>query len=183
VAVLRVVTRSAGDVDRHVALLPYVRFERNASGVFVECAEDLVDEATVLLARAGLRLERAVPLSRGADLLVAVVPHLRPLRSAHVVDVVAVRAVPLGEATLAAHGVRRLLRRRPRDASERTRLLLRGEARAFRWRRLAFATARIMRSARSDGARPVVFDGGALEREPDHLAFSDAGLLGEWLRA
>jgi hypothetical protein len=179
----RVLVRAIGEVDRHVAPLPWVRFARRHGDLFVECDGDQLGRVTVLLARAGLALERAEIPTQATSLAAAVVTHLAPFGRDDIVDVVTISAAPLGESTAWARR-----QRRPsfpgRNGQWRTsvRALLRGDDIAYHWRRVVFAGPALLRERALEGARPVVFDRDATIRRPQELAFAGRGALAAWLR-
>ncbi|HEU5287819.1 MAG TPA: hypothetical protein VFV20_05400 [Candidatus Limnocylindria bacterium] len=179
----RVQVRSVGDVDRHVARLPWVRFTRRHDGLFLECDRDEVGRVTVLLARAGLALEPAETLPQPPSLVAAVVTHLAPFGRDDIVDVVTISAASLGDSTAWARR-----RRRPsllgRNGAWRrsTRALLHGDDVAFHWCRVVFAGPGLLRERALAGARPVVFDRDATIRRPQELALAGNGALAAWVR-
>lgn len=179
----RVLVRANGQVDRHVARLPWVRFARRHGALFLECDGDQVDRVTMLLARAGLALEPAETPARPVSLVAAVVTHLAPFGRDDIVDVVTISAATLGASTAWARRQRRLSLP-SRGAAWRTpvRALLHGEDVAFHWCRVVFAGPALLRERALAGVRPVVFDRDAAFRRPEELAFAGRGSLAAWLR-
>lgn len=175
--------RAIGEVDRHVARIPWVRFARRHGDLFVECDGDQLERVTMLLARAGLALEPAETPPQPTSLVAAVVTHLAPFGREDIVDVVTISSAALGEATAWARRQRRLPLPGP-NATWRTsvRALLHGDDVAFHWRRVVFAGPALLRERVLVGARPVVFDRDATTRRPKELAFAGRGALAAWLR-
>lgn len=173
-----------GDIDGHLASLQWVRFERRDGYVSLECRA--VDAAVVgaMLARAGLRLERAEPRPPVASLRPAIVSHLVAFERADILDVVTIRAASLSEAVSSlAPRHRWPFAARDDGRRKRTRALLRGEDAGYIWRRTLFAPASLLRARRLAGVRPVVFDRTALERGNERIGFALDGALGAWIRA
>lgn len=181
-ATRRVLVRAAGDVDREVAGLPWVRLERRNGAIYMECAVETIARAASAFARAGLHLEPAPAVASPRGLVAAVVSHMAPFGDGELVDVITIRRISLGEATAWARARRWPLLDRHGRARDRVRALLRGDEIAFRWRRLVFAEASALRRRRLDGARPVVFDRDALDGAPDHVGFASTAALAAWLR-
>lgn len=179
----RVLVRAVGEVDRHVARAPWVRFARRHGDLFVECDGDHLDRVTVLLARGGLALEPADIPPQPVSLVAAVVTHLAPFRRDDIVDVVTISAAPLGESTAWVRRQRRMsLLRRSSAWRTSLRALLHGDDVAFHWRRVVFAAPALLRERVLHGARPVVFDRDAAIRRPEELALAGNGALAAWLR-
>ena len=181
-AVFRVETDALVDLDRHLVQLPCVSLTRSDAGLFIECADELADLVSVLVARAGARATRGGTASRTADLVPALACDLAPLALGGLVDRVTIRRVATSEATArlasASHGPFR--RRRPPD--DRIRHVLRGEDRLYAWRRVVWAKGALMRAGALRGVRPIVFDRGAIANGGERLSRAGAGELTRWAR-
>ena len=184
-AVLRCERLAPGDVDIAVASLGAVTLARTPVGAFIDVDDHLVDRARRLLAFAGVRAAMSVeslaprPGTRaaiGRDLTPLPLPSLA-------LDLVHVRSLPLGpEAS-------RLLRggplRRPSGARRAlARDLLWGVDASFGWRRRAWTTRDVLRSAEVRRVlRPVVFDVAAIGAPPERRALARQGAIARWLFA
>ena len=184
-SVLRCERLVGGDVDTAIASLGAVTLARTPVGAFLEVDEQTVDRARRVLAFAGVRtcvsIETLVPrpgtrAAIGRDLTPL------PLQSL-ALDLVHVRSLPLGPETA------RLLRsgplRRPSVARRSlVRDLLRGVDAAVAWRRRAWTTRDVLRTAEARRAlRPVVFDIAAIGAPPEHRGLAREGAIGRWLFA
>ena len=184
-AVLRCERLASGDVDTAIASLGAVTLARTPVGAFVEVDDHLVDRARRVLAfagvRAGLSLETLAPrpgtrAAIGRDLTPLPLPSL-------VLDLVHVRSLPLGPETA------RLLRagplRRPNLARRAlVRDLLCGVNASFGWRRRAWTTRDVLRTAEARRVlRPVVFDIAAIGAPPERRALAREGAIARWLFA
>jgi len=180
--VLRVEGGSPVDLDSHLAQLSWARLVRGDAGLHLECAIADAERAVALLARAGARgilVARAPDVAR--DLVPAIMSDLGPVTLPGALDSVTLRPLDLGEATA------RLMRRprsilRPRRDDGRIRALLRAEDRVVAWRRVLWARPSVLRSRAPRGARPVVFDHGAVEHATERYTLVRAGEVGRWVR-
>jgi len=183
VTVLRCERLATGDVDAAIASLGAVTLARTPVGAFVEVDDPLLDRARRVLAFAGVRADVSVeslaprPGTRaaiGRDLTPLPLPSLA-------LDLVHVRSLPLGPETA------RLLRTRPlqrQSAAQRAvvRDLLCGADAAIGWRRRAWTTRDVLRTAEARRVlRPVIFDIAAIGAPPERRALARAGTLGRWL--
>ncbi|MDQ2913525.1 MAG: hypothetical protein M3T56_09740 [Chloroflexota bacterium] len=183
--VLRCERLASGDVDSAIASLGAVTLARTPVGAFVEVDEHLVDRARRALAFAGVRvgvsLETLAPRpgTRGAigrDLTPLPLPSLA-------LDLVHVRSLPVGPETA------RLLRTRPlqrRNNARRAlvRDLLGGVDAAIGWRRRAWSTRDVLRTAEARRVlRPVVFDIAAIGAPPERRALARDAAIARWLFA
>lgn len=179
----RAVVSADGDIDRHAASLEWVRFQRRDGCLYVECRTEDAASAAGILARAGLRLERADLPPRAASLRPAIVSHLVAFADSDVHDVVVIRGTSVGEAISSLAPARRWpFQGRREERRDRTRALFRGQDVAFAWRRTLFAPPSLLRSRRLAGVRPVVFDRSALEAGGERVGFALDGALGAWVR-
>jgi hypothetical protein len=184
-AVLRCERLASGDVDAAIAGLGEATLARKPDGSFIEIEDALAERTTRVLAFAGIRATAAhETLAPVAGMRAAVGRDLTPLeRGSLALDLVHVRALPLGRESA------RLLAappwRRPGRARRNTvRELLRGTNAAIAWRRRAWTTRAVLRTAEARRAlRPVVFDIAALRAPPEHRALSADGSLARWLFA
>lgn len=171
-----------GEVDRAIALIGNATLARCPEGAFVEVSDDLADQASRLLAFAGVRATVALTtLVPRQGMRAAVGRDLTPLPLAAVaLDLVQVRTLPVGAET------RRLLRatlwRRSRAPLAAVRDLLRGDDAAMGWRRRAWSTRDVLRSRQARRVlRPVVFDVAAIGAPPEHRVLARQGALGRWM--
>lgn len=184
-AVLRCERLAAGDVDMAIASLGAVTLARTPAGAFVEVDDRSVDHARRVLAFAGVRaclsLETLAPRAGtraaiGRDLTPLPLPSLA-------LDLVHLRSLPLGPETA------RVLRAGPlRRASAARRALVRdllsGVDASFGWRRRAWTTHEVLRSAAARRIlRPVVFDIAAIGAPPERRALTHDGAIARWLFA
>jgi hypothetical protein len=185
VTVLRCERKADGDVDAALASLGAVTLARTPVGSFAEVDDHLVDRARRVLAFAGVRasvsLESLAPrpgtrAAIGRDLTPLPLPSLA-------VDLVQLRSLPVGPETA------RLLRggplRRP-NATRRllVRDLLSGADTSIGWRRRAWTTREVLRSAEARRVlRPVVFDITAIGSPPERRALTRDGVIARWLFA
>jgi hypothetical protein len=185
VAVLRCERLASGDVDGAIASLGAATLARTPIGAFLEVDEHLVDRARRVLAfagvRAGVTTETLAPRpgTRGAigrDLTPLPLPSLA-------LDLVHVRSLPLGPETA------RLLRGRRLERSSGARRalvrdLLDGLDAAIGWRRRAWTTRDVLRTAQARRVlRPVVFDIAAIGAPPERRALARDAALARWLFA
>lgn len=183
--VLRCERLARGDVDTAIASLGAVTLARTPVGAFLEVDEKTVDRARRVLAlagvRAGVSVETLAPrpgtrAAIGRDLTPLPLPSLA-------LDLVHVRSLPLGPETA------RLLRsgwlRRPSVARRSlVRDLLCGVDTAVAWRRRAWTTRDVLRTADARRVlRPVVFDIAAIGAPPEHRALAREGAIARWLFA
>ncbi|HEV8468404.1 MAG TPA: hypothetical protein VGR46_02255 [Candidatus Limnocylindria bacterium] len=182
-AVLRCERIADGDVDRAIASIGTATLARMPDGAFVEVEDPQSARAQRLLAFAGVRATAGLQtLAPRPGTRAAVGRDLTPLPLGSVaLDLVHVRALAPGIET------QRLLRsrwgRRAR-ATDRAlvRALLRGDEMAIGWRRRAWTTRDVLRSAEARRAlRAVVFDVGAIVAPPEHRVFAKDGALARWL--
>jgi len=185
VTVLRCERLAKGDVDAAFASLGTITLARTPTGAFIEVDEHCVDRARRVLAfagvRAGVSTESLAPrpgtrAAIGRDLTPLPLPSLA-------LDLIHVRSLPLGPETA------RLLRANPMqrpNAARRSlvRDLLCGADAAVGWRRRAWTTRDVLRTAEARRVlRPVVFDLAALGAPPEHRALAHEGALARWLFA
>ncbi|HEV8536102.1 MAG TPA: hypothetical protein VGR87_10360 [Candidatus Limnocylindria bacterium] len=172
-------------MDAAIAAIGSVTLARTPEGAFLEVADADAERAQRLLAFAGVRANGAQrALAPDPSTCVALGRDLAPLPlGALSLDLVHVRALPLGLET------QRLLRSVPWRRPSVTRRvlvrdLLRGVDAAIGWRRRAWTTREVLRSADARRAlRPVVFDRAAIGSPPEHRALVHQGLLARWLFA
>jgi hypothetical protein len=183
VTVLRCERLAAGDVDAAIASLGAVTLARTPTGAFVEVEGDVSDRARRLLAYAGVQattcLETLAPqpgtrAAIGRDLTPLPLPSLA-------LDLVHIRSLPLGPET--ARLLTRALLRRPNAARlALARDLLSGVEASFGWRRRAWTTRHVLRTAEVRRVlRPVVFDIAAIGAPPERRAFARQGSIARWL--
>ena len=183
--VLRCERLATGEVDAAIASLGAVTLARTPVGAFVELDDQIVDRARRVLAFAGVRasvsLETLNPrpgtrAAIGRDLTPLPLPSL-------VLDLVHVRPLPVGPETA------RLLQAKPLqrpNAARRAlvRDLLSGIDAAMGWRRRAWTTRDVLRTAEARRVlRPVVFDIAAIGAPPERRALAREGALARWLFA
>ncbi|MGH2472363.1 MAG: hypothetical protein ACRDG6_08175 [Candidatus Limnocylindria bacterium] len=172
-------------MDRAIASLGAVTLARTPVGAFVEVDDRIVDRARRVLAfagvRAGVSLETLAPrpgtrAAIGRDLTPLPLPSLA-------LDLVHVRSLPLGPETA------RLLRPGPlrrTNAARRAlvRDLLSGVDASVGWRRRAWTTREVLRTAEARRVlRPVVFDIAAIGAPPERRALAREGAIARWLFA
>jgi hypothetical protein len=185
VTVLRCERLTSGDVDAAIASLGAVTLARTPIGAFVEVDDHLVDRARRVLAfagvRAGVSLETLTPrpgtrAAIGRDLTPLPLPSLA-------LDLVHVRSLPLGPET--ARLLRaRSLRRQNNARRVLVRDLLSGVDAAIGWRRRAWTTRDVLRTAEARRVlRPVVFDIAAISAPPERRALAREGAIARWLFA
>jgi hypothetical protein len=174
---------SKGDVDTAIASLGAVTLARTPAGAFIEVDDRDIDRVCRLLAFAGVRAGSSVEtLAPRAGARAAIGRDLTPLPlQSLALDLVHVRSLPVGPETA------RLLRagplRRP-SVARRTlvRDLLSGADAAVGWRRRAWTTRDVLRTAEARRVlRPVVFDVGAIGAPPERRALAREGAIGRWL--
>ena len=178
----RIDGRATEDLDTHIAQLGWARLVRSDTGLVLECAVEDALRATALLARAGVRgvaAERAPSIS--GELVPAIMSDLGPVVMTGTIDSVTLRPLDLGEATARLMSGRRALLRRRRDDGG-VRAILRDEDRLIAWRRVLWARPSVLRSRDLRGARPVIFERGALERIAERYPFRRVGEVGRWAR-
>ncbi|MDQ2951555.1 MAG: hypothetical protein M3R54_04770 [Chloroflexota bacterium] len=175
-------------LDEHITRLGWTRLEREGTRLVLECVDEDVERAIVLLARAGAAATR---LHGGAAALSGLVPalvrDLAPRSAPGVIDRVSVRRIDLAEATtrIGATGrwnvsIERWHMSLRRGDPAPLRALLRGQERLFAWRRVLWARPAVLRSGSLRGIRPVIFDREAVERVPERHAFVLADELTRW---
>ena len=182
-AVLRCERLASGDVDAAIASLGTVTLARTPVGAFVDVDDQLADRARRVLAFAGVRAAASVEtLAPRAGTRPAIGRDLTPLPLPSLaLDLVHVRALPLGPETT------RLLRTGPFqrvNAARRAvvRDLLSGVDAAVGWRRRAWTTREVLRSAEARRVlRPVVFDLAAIGAPPERRALTREAVLARWL--
>jgi hypothetical protein len=184
-AVLRCERLATGDVDGAIASLGTVTLARTPVGAFVEVDEHLVDRARHVLAFAGVRASVTTetlapgPGTRGAigrDLTPLPLPSLA-------LDLVHVRSLPLGPETARLLRARQLERR---NAARRAlvRDLLDGRNAAVGWRRRAWTTRDVLRTAEARRVlRPVIFDIAAIGAPPERRVLAGDAAIARWLFA
>ena len=183
--VLRCERLAIGDVDAAIASLGAATLARTPVGAFVEVDDHLSDRARRVLAfagvRAGVSLETLAPRP---GTRAAIGRDLTPLPlSSLALDLVHVRSLPLGPETA------RLLRAGPlrRQSLARRALvrdLLSGVDAAIGWRRRAWTTRDVLRTAEARRVlRPVVFDIGAIGAPPERRGLARNGAIARWLFA
>ena len=184
-AVLRCERVAEGDVDRAIASIGTATLARTPDGMFVEIEDTQAARAKRLLAFAGVRATAALSaLAPRPGTRAAIGRDLTPLPlAALALDLVHVRVLALGSETRRLLGTR--WRRRPRSVERAlVRGLLRGDDAALGWRRRAWSTREVLRSAEARRTlRPIVFDVGAIVAPPEHRAFAKDGELARWLFA
>ena len=185
---LRVDALSLRSLDAQVTRLAWARLWRGGARFVLECADEDVEHAMVLLARAGARATRIEPEGlQMSGLVPALVHDLAPRDVPGIVDRVSVRRIDLGEATVRLRSADRgslsvdrwrisLHRRDPAPL----RALLRGQERAYGWRRVLWARPAVLRSRALHAVRPVIFDREALERTEERQAYVLADELTRW---
>jgi hypothetical protein len=183
--VLRCERLANGDVDTAIASLRTVTLARTPMGAFVEVDDPSVDLALRVLAFAGVRafvsLETLAPRP---GTRVAIGRDLTPLPlAALALDLVHVRSLPLGAETARLMRTRRV--RRPNAARRALiRDLLDGVDASVAWRRRAWTTRDVLRTAQARKVlRPVVFDIAAIGAPPERRALAHEGAIARWLFA
>jgi len=185
VTVLRCERLANGDVDAAIASLGAAMLARTPVGSFIEVDDHLLDRARRVLAfagvRAGVSLETLAPRP---GTRAAIGRDLTPLPlSSLALDLVHVRSLPLGPETA------RLLRAGPlrRQSTARRALvrdLLSGADAAIGWRRRAWTTRDVLRTAEARRVlRPIVFDIGAIGAPPERRGLARNGAIARWLFA
>jgi hypothetical protein len=184
-AVLRCERVAEGDVDRAIAGIGTATLARMPDGVFLEVDDPQAADAERLLAFAGVRATAVLnALAPRPGTRAAIGRDLTPLPlAALALDLVHVRALALGSETRRLLGTR--WRRRPRSTDRAVvRSLLRGDDAAIGWRRRAWSTRDVLRSAEARRVlRPIVFDVGAIVTPPEHRVFARDRELAHWLFA
>jgi hypothetical protein len=183
VTVLRCERLAGGDVDTAIASLGSVTLARTPVGAFLEVDDQTVDRARRVLAFAGVRAGVSVEtLAPRPGTRAAIGRDLSPLPlQSLALDLVHVRSLPLGPETA------RLLRsgplRRPNVARRSlVRDLLGGVDTAVGWRRRAWTTRDVLRTADARRVlRPVIFDLAAIGAPPEHRALAREGMIARWL--
>jgi len=185
VTVFRCERLASGDVDAAIASLGAVTLARTPSGAFVEVDDPLADRARRVLAFAGVRVGASLEsLAPRPGTRAAIGRDLTPLPLSFLaLDLVHVRSLPLGPETA------RLLRAGPlrRQSGARRALvrdLLCGVDASVGWRRRAWTTRDVLRTAEARRVlRPVVFDIGAIGAPPERRALARDGAIARWLFA
>ena len=176
---LDAVTRAA--FDAHLTRLGPGKLTRAAAATYLE-SDCALEHATCRLGSAGIRVTPCATIPGPASALrPAIAFDLAPVDDAlKAIDVVEFRPISLSEAT-AALMHRRLPWRRSRAARDACRRLLREEDAVFGWRRVVWAPVAALRTARTHvRLRPVVFDRGAIERQPLRWTYVSAGAIERW---
>jgi len=185
VTVLRLEPVGGTAIDGALSVVDAATLARRAGGAYMEVA---VADAPRLVRRLAFAGIAATPCD--ADLIApdGLIPalgvDLAPLSETMGLDLVWIRRLGLGEATM------EILRPRfggllgPSDAARmRCRSVLHGTDVMLAWRRLAWATRSALRHARTS-LRPVVFDREAMRRSDlDGRAFASEGAISRWLFA
>ena len=183
--VLRCERVADGDVDLAITSLGAVTLARTPAGVFLEVQAHLVDRARRALAFAGVRASASVEsLAPRSGTRAAIGRDLTPLQLGSLaLDLVHVRALPLGPET--SRLLSRGFFRRPSPARRAlARDLLSGVDASFGWRRRAWTTRDVLRTAEARRVlRPVVFDIGAIVAPPEGRALARSGSIARWLFA
>ena len=172
-------------MDTAIASLGAVALARTPVGAFLEVDERTVDRARRVLAFAGVRTGVSMEtLAPRAGTRAAIGRDLTPLPLPSLaLDLVHVRSLPVGPETA------RLLRagplRRPTVAKRSlVRELLWGADAALGWRRRAWTTRDVLRTAEARRVlRPVIFDISAIAAPPEHRALAHEGAIARWLFA
>ncbi|TMC73528.1 MAG: hypothetical protein E6J13_03645 [Chloroflexi bacterium] len=181
--VLRCERLATGDVDAAMASLGFVTLARTPVGAFAEVDADVVDRARRALAFAGVRATVSLEtLAPRPGTRAAIGRDLVPLPLGSVaLDLVHLRSLPLGPETA------RLLRTTPLRRPNVTRRalirdLLSGADVSVGWRRRAWTTREVLRSAEVRRVlRPVVFDIAAISSPPERRALTREGRVARWL--
>ncbi len=183
--VLRCERLEGGDVDIALASLGMVTLARTPVGAFIDVDDHLVDRARRILAFAGVRAAVSVEtLAPRPGTRVAIGRDLTPLPLPSLaLDLVHVRSLPLGPET--SRLLRGVLLRRPSGARRAlVRDLLWGVDVSLGWRRRAWTTRDVLRSAEVRRVlRPVVFDISAIGAPPERRALALQGSITRWLFA
>lgn len=184
-AVFRCERVAAGAFDAAIASLGTAILARTPAGMFIEVDDPVATRVPEVLAFAGVRATPSVetlaprPGTRaaiGRDLTALPLVTL-------VLDLVHVRALSLGaELSRVMRGGRS---RRTRFVSRGlARELMRGSDLPIGWRRRAWTTREVLRTAEARHAlRPVVFDIGAISAPPERRALAREGALARWFFA
>lgn len=187
-ALLRIEAKGLRALDEHITRLGATRLERRGTLLVLGCADQDVERAIELLARAGACATR---LHDGAASLSGLVPalvrDLVPRDAPDLIDRVSLRRIDLGEATTRVSSAGRWkvsverwqVSMRRRDPAS-LRALLRGQERLYAWRRVLWARPAVLRSGALRGIHPVIFDREAVERAPERHAFVLADELTRW---
>lgn len=174
------VSRAAFDV--RLAQLGRGRLTRVGNTTYLEI-ERPIEDAIYHLASAGIRVTACTDVPRPATgLRPALAFDLAPLaESLHAIDVVETLPIPLSVATAA------LMHRRvpwpaiSRMARDQCRRLLHDQDVFVGWRRVVWCPAGSLRAVRAHvRLRPVVFDRGAVEREPTRWTSVHEGAIERW---
>lgn len=176
---LDAVRRSAFDV--RLAQLGGGRLTRAEGVTYLESDRD-VEDATHLLALAGVRSSRASVPSPATGLRPAIALHLEPLDAAlGAIDVVELMPIPLSEASAALMRRRLPWLRRSQATLDACLRLLREEDAAIGWRRIVWCPVAAIRMARSRARlRPVVFDRTAVDRQTLRWTYASAAAIERW---
>ena len=177
---LEAVQRAA--FDCRLARLGAGRLTRSADDTYLETDRGL-DEVTHELALAGVRVTRCLALPGPAvGFRPAIAFDLTPLGDGlQGIDVVEVRAVPLGEASAALMRRRLPWMRGSRQSREACRRLLRDDDAVLGWRRVVWCSAGSLRVARARvRLRPVVFDRDAVAGRALQWTYASDAAIGRW---
>ena len=177
---LEAVQRAA--FDCHLARLGAGRLTRSAHDTYLETDRG-IDEVTHELALAGVRVARCLALpGPAAGFRPAIAFDLTPLGDGlQGIDVVEVRAVPLGEASATLMRCRLPWQRASRQSREACRRLLRDDDVVLGWRRTVWCSAGSLRAARAHvRLRPVVFDRDALADRALQWTYANDAAVERW---
>ena len=170
-----------GAFDCRLARLGASRLTRSAHDTYLEIDRGL-DEVTHELALAGVRVTPCPVLPSAAGFRPAIAFDLTPFAEGlQGIDVVEVRAVPLGEASAAL--MRRHLpwQRVARQSREACRRLLRDDDVVLGWRRIVWCSVGSLRVARARvRLRPVVFDRDALGGRALQWTYANDRAIERW---
>ena len=176
---IRIEPHAPSRFDVQITRLSWARLTRGPTGLCLECRDDEGDRAGVLVTRGGARpCEPVGPTSPPRGSLAALMSDLEPVIAAGIVDRVDLRRVDESEATARLWRRSWLGRRADRMGM---RIVLRGDDTMFAWRRVVWARPATLRSALLRRARPVIFDGDAIEHGRERYAFARDDLLTRWL--
>jgi hypothetical protein len=176
---LEAVQRAA--FDRRLARLGAGRLTRSAHDTYLE-TDRPIDEVTHELALAGVRVARCALPVPAAGFRPAIAFDLTPLGDGlEGIDVVEVRAVPLGEASAALMRRRLLWLRASRQSREACRRLLSDDDAVLGWRRIVWCSVGSLRAARARvRLRPVVFDRDAVAERALQWTYANDAAIERW---
>jgi hypothetical protein len=168
--------------DRRLARLGAGRLTRSAHDTYLEIDRGL-DEATHELALAGVRVTSCLALPAPAvGFRPAMAFDLTPLGDGlQGIDVVEVRAIPLGEASVELMRRRLPWLRASRQSREACRRLLRDDDVVLGWRRIVWCSVGSLRLARARvRLRPIVFDRDALAGRALQWSYANDAAIERW---